>query len=377
MSRSNKPAPQLGSAIVLIPAYQPGDSLVEVVRALSLSPVLAIVVVDDGSGSAFNPSFDRVRNLPRVTVLRHERNLGKGAGLKTGMRHILATFPHAVAVVTADADGQHHPADILKVCHRLAGSPQALIMGVRGFEGKIPFRSRFGNEITRKVMKVVLGRDLSDTQSGLRAIPRALMEQLVKVPASGYEFELEMLVAAKHLGVPLVEQPIRTIYQPDNPTSHFHPLRDSMRIYFVLLRFSLVSLLSSALDNLLFFFTVQAGVSLIGAQLAARVVSVLFNYSAVRRAAFHSGEAHRVVLPRYLALVGSNVLLSYAGIQLIISLFPVGLFTAKVLSESVLFLANFVVQRDLIFTRRQVRNRAIAPPSPLKVTPGSRLKVIG
>ena len=268
------------------------------VRALSRSLVWAIVVVDDGSGSAFSPTFDQVGNLPRVTVLRHQRNLGKGAGLKTGMRHILATFSHAAGVVTADADGQHHPTDILEVCRRLVGSPQALIMGVRGFEGKIPFRSRFGNEITRKVMNVVLGRDLSDTQSGLRAIPRPLMEQLLKVPASGYEFELEMLVAAKHLGVPVIEQPIRTIYQPGNPTSHFHPLRDSMRIYFVLLRFSLVSLLSSALDNLLFFLAIQAGVSLMGAQLGARIVSVLFNYSAVRKAAFHSGETHRVVLPR-------------------------------------------------------------------------------
>ena len=375
MSRSNKPAPQLSSAIVLIPAYQPGDSLVEVVGALSQSAVGAIVVVDDGSGPSFSATFDRVTNLPRVTVLRHQRNLGKGAGLKTGMRHVLTTFSNAAGVVTADADGQHDPADILRVCKRMGESPQSLIMGVRGFEGKIPFRSRFGNEITRKVMKMVLGRDLSDTQSGLRAIPRTLMEQLLKVPASGYEFELEMLVAAKHLGVPVVEQPIRTIYQPDNPTSHFHPLRDSMRIYFVLLRFGLVSLLSSAIDNLLFFLALQAGVSLIGAQLGARALSVLFNYSAVRKAAFHSGEAHRVVLPRYLTLVAANVLLSYAGIQVLTSLFPVGLFTAKVLSETVLFLANFVVQRDLIFTRRQTRKRVSMPLSPLKVTPGSRLKV--
>jgi putative flippase GtrA len=178
------------------------------------------------------------------------------------------------------------------------------------------------------------------------------VEQLLKVPAAGYEFELEMLVAAKHLGVQVVELPIRTIYEPHNPSSHFHPLRDSMRIYFVLLRFSLVSILSAALDNLLFYLAIHGGAGVLGAQLGARFVSVLFNYSAVRKAAFHSGEAHRVVLPRYLALVGANVMLSYAGIRLVTGGFPVSLFAAKVLSETLLFFVNFAIQRDLVFTRR-------------------------
>jgi glycosyltransferase involved in cell wall biosynthesis len=345
------------TAIVLIPAYQPGHALIEVVRELSKSPVSTIIIVDDGSGSHYQATFEQVGNMAGVTVLRHAENLGKGAALKTGMRHILRKHPHATGVVTADADGQHLPADIQRVCRRLEESPGSLIMGVRGFEGKIPFRSKFGNEVTKRVMRVVLGRNLSDTQSGLRAIPRPLMEQLLKVPASGYEFELEMLVAAKHLGVEVAEQPIRTIYEPANPSSHFHPVRDSMRIYFVLLRYSLISILSSALDNLLFYLALHWGASLIGAQLGARVVSVLFNYSAVRKAAFHSGEAHRVVLPRYLALVGMNVLLSYAGIRLLTGAFPLSLFAAKVLAETLLFFVNFAVQRDLVFTRRNAQER--------------------
>jgi putative flippase GtrA len=342
------------SMAVLIPAYQPGDSLIGFIRTLSESPVPAIVVVDDGSGSEFRATFERAGALPRVTVLHHANNLGKGAGLKTGMKHILAKYSQTAGVVTADADGQHHPADVLRLCERLAQSPHMLIMGVRGFEGQIPFRSKFGNEITRKVMRIVLGRDLSDTQSGLRGIPRGLMEQLLTVSSSGYEFELEMLVAAKHLGVQVVEQPVRTIYEPHNPSSHFHPLRDSMRIYFVLFRFSLIATLSAAMDNLLFYVAMHSfGASLITAQLGARALSVLFNYGAVRQAAFHSGEAHRVVLPRYLALVAANVLLSFTGIKLLTQVFSIGLFEAKVMAETLLFFLNFVVQRDLVFTRRK------------------------
>lgn len=360
MNRLAKSGKTRRAAIILIPAYQPGDSVIDLVRELSKSTVSAMVVVDDGSGPAFSGIFAQVGKLPRVTILRHAANLGKGAALKTGMRHILLTYPHAAGVVTADADGQHHPVDILKVSSRLGESPQSLIMGVRGFEGAIPFRSRLGNQITRRVMRVVLGSDLTDTQSGLRAIPRALMEQLLAVPAAGYEFELEMLVAAKHLGVEVIQQRIRTIYEPHNPSSHFHPLCDSMRIYFVLLRFSLISILSAALDNLLFFLAIQGGASLIAAQLGARVVSVLFNYSAVRKAAFHSGEAHRVVLPRYLALVATNVLLSYVGIRWLTSVFPLNLFAAKAMAETLLFFVNFLIQRDLVFTRRSRPQRGRA-----------------
>src|SRR5437660_575900 len=77
-------------------------------------------------------------------------------------------------------------------------------------------------------------------------------------PASGYEFELEMLIAAKHLGLTVLEEPIRTIYEPGNPTSHFQPLRDSMRIYFVLLRFGFISMMTAGLDNLAFYLFFHA-----------------------------------------------------------------------------------------------------------------------
>jgi glycosyltransferase involved in cell wall biosynthesis len=355
MSRSNQPGSALNSSmVVLIPAYQPGDSFIGLIRTLSNGQGPAIVVVDDGSGVDFAATFKRAENLPRVTVLHHPHNLGKGAGLKTGMTHILARYSKIAGVVTADADGQHDPADVLKLCERLAQSPQMLIMGVRGFEGSVPFRSRFGNELTRKVMRVVLGRDISDTQSGLRAIPRGLMERLLTVSSSGYQFETEMLVAAKHLGVRVAEQPIRTIYEPNNPSSHFHPLWDSMRIYFVLLRFSIIAMASAAIDNSLFYLAIHwFGASLIPAQLGARAVSILFNYATVRRAAFHSGEPHHVVLPRYLALVVINLILSFTGIKLLTGVFSFGLIEAKLTAETLLFFLNFAVQRDLVFTRRR------------------------
>ena len=327
-------------------------------RALASAGIAPIVVVNDGSGPDFEAIFEALRTLPGVFIVRHAINLGKGAALKTGMNYILAELGNFAGVVTADADGQHHPDDIRKVMKRFAAEPDALVLGTRTFAGEIPLRSRFGNGLTRRVMRFAVGHNLSDTQTGLRAVPRALIERLLKVSATGYEFELEMLIAAKHQGIRVLEQPIRTIYEPGNPTSHFQPLRDSMRIYFVLLRFAGIAVLTALLDNVIFTLIYRATGSVLEAQAAARVVAAAFNYTAVRNAVFFSSERHRVVLPRYLALVLANSALSYGGIMWLTATMPVGVLWAKIAAESFLFLANFAIQRDFVFTKRMNAPRA-------------------
>jgi putative flippase GtrA len=352
-------SPVLVAAV--IPAYRPGPVLLEIARALSRSALLAVVVVDDGSGAAFRAFFDELAQVPKVKIVRHAVNLGKGAALKSGFNYVLCEYAGAAGVVTLDADGQHDPDDVMHVCRRFAATPDRLVLGARSFGTDIPLRSRFGNQVTRFMMRLVLGQRLSDTQTGLRVIPRALLATLLSLPASGYEFELEMLIAVKHLGLQVVEQPIRTIYEPGNPSSHFRPLRDSMRIYFVLLRFSFVSMLSAVLDNVVFYLIYRATGGLVPSQVGARFVSVLFNYSFTRRAVFLSNEPHRVLLPRYLLLVVANACLSLASIAFLTSTFPIGVLPAKVMTETVLFIANFAIQRDFIFTRHQPIGSQPAP----------------
>src|ERR1039458_5852850 len=79
--------------VVLIPAYRPSSGLVDLVRDLSARGVPAILLVDDGSGPQFRGIFDQAAQFPRVQVLRHAVNLGKGAALKTGINHALCDFP--------------------------------------------------------------------------------------------------------------------------------------------------------------------------------------------------------------------------------------------------------------------------------------------
>jgi glycosyltransferase involved in cell wall biosynthesis len=334
---------------VIVPAYRPEASLLQLICALSEKPIPAIVVVDDGSGPDYREIFRLAAQFPKVRLVRHAINLGKGAALKSGINYALCAFPGLQGVVTADGDGQHHPDDIEQVAGRLAEEPDRVVLGTRKFSAAVPLRSRVGNAVTRVVMRAMLGENVSDTQTGLRGIPARLLPSLLRLEANGYDFELDMLIAARQQALPIAEVPIRTIYEPGNRTSHFNPLTDSMKIYFVLLRFSSVSLMTAALDTLVFYLAYRRLGNVAASQALGRLAAVAFNYSLVRRAVFFSKLRHVSVLPKYLLLVCVSGAASYAGIQLLNTRFHVQLLPAKLVVETLLFFANFAIQRDFIF----------------------------
>ncbi len=334
---------------VVIPAYKPSTALVGLVRTLSEAELPAIVIVDDGSGPEYREVFEQASAFPRVQLLRHAVNLGKGAALKLAFNHVLCAYPELAGVVTADADGQHHPDDIRRVAETLIARPGALVLGSRQFEGDVPLRSRIGNVATRGIMHALLGQKLKDTQTGLRGIPAELLPRLLQIESRGYEFELEMLIAAHHLEIPVVEEPIKTIYEPGNKSSHFNPIIDSMKIYFVLLRFGSVSMITALLDNLIFYLAYRRTGHVLGSQILARVFAVTFNYTMVRSSVFYSRQRHKAVLPKYLGLVVGSGTASYGGIRWLTASFGIGAVAAKLLVETFLFFVNFAVQRAFIF----------------------------
>lgn len=340
--------------MALIPAYKPSPGLPDFVTALLASGAFAaVVVVDDGSGPDHAAIFDALPDDDRVAVLRHVRNLGKGAALKTGLNHCALNWPRAPGVVTADADGQHAVQDVVAVGKALAAAPGSLVLGARVFQADTPLRSRLGNSLTRKLLRLTAGIDLADTQTGLRGIPLGLVPQLVLLAPRGYDFELEMLLLAKRLGTPLAEVPIRSIYIENNRSSHFNPVLDSMRIYFVLFRFAVSSLLAALVDNLAFAVCFALWPNIAGSQVAGRLVSMLFNYSLNRTAVFHSRSALGASLPRYLGLVAVSGLLSYSAIRMLHDHAGMPVIAAKILAETVIFFFNFVVQRDFVFLARE------------------------
>ena len=157
---------------VIIPSLEPDERLPRLLAEMREAGIENIVLVDDGSGPDYAPVFERAQREFGCTVLRHAVNLGKGRALKTAFNHCLNTWPNAPGAITADSDGQHSAADILRFMEELAAHPDSLLLGCRNFDDAgVPFNSRWGNKITCFMFKALCGVSVSDTQTGLRGVP--------------------------------------------------------------------------------------------------------------------------------------------------------------------------------------------------------------
>ena len=242
---------------VVLPSLDPDEKLNAVIDGLLEYGFTDIILVNDGSRAENLHYFtDAAAAHPEIHFLQHEVNRGKGAALKTAFTWFLANRPDGLGVVTVDGDNQHHPADTRACCERMLETGH-IVLGCRDFTlDNVPARSRFGNHVTSAVFRIFVGMTVSDTQTGLRAIPRDALEILTAVKGDRFEYETNMLLAMKDNGLPFEEVKIRTVYIEENASSHFHPIRDSWRIYKLILahffRYTLSSLTSALVDTAAF-----------------------------------------------------------------------------------------------------------------------------
>lgn len=340
--------------MVLIPSYQPDARLVALVRALRRADrALHVVIVDDGSGERWRTVFADAATAG-ARILRHSINRGKGAALKTGFVAAAAWHP-GHAVVTADGDGQHTPADIVRIARHTAELNQApgapcVVLGVRAFTGAVPARSRLGNGATRAVFRLVTGEAVRDTQTGLRGIPAGCLPWLQTIAGERFEYEFRMLLQARGAGVRLAQEPIATVYADGNASSHFRPVADSLRIYAPIARFAASAILAFILDTALLLLVNALTGWLLLSVVTARIASAGLNFAINRRLVFRRGREVpvRTAALRYLSLAA---LLLAANFGTLTALTDAGvpLLAAKLLTEATLFLVSFSVQRSVVF----------------------------
>ena len=174
---------------VVLPSLNPDEKLRLVVEGLTRVGFDDIIIVNDGSDEAHLPNFPSPEEFPNIEILTHEVNRGKGAALKTAFAHFLRTREGRVGVITVDGDNQHHPEDVLACAEVLCAIPRNVILGVRDFSGPdVPARSRSGNRITSFVFRAFCGMKISDTQTGLRAIPAEHLPQMLEVEGDRFEY---------------------------------------------------------------------------------------------------------------------------------------------------------------------------------------------
>lgn len=341
--------------VIVIPALEPDEkllNLLETIRSRQLVEI-PIVIVNDGSGIAFEKYFQTAKDKFDCIVIKHEQNFGKGRALKTAMKYVLNNFKKAKGIVTIDSDGQHQYKDMMICVDTFNVHKDALIMGVRNFDGKIPFKSKFGNLLTRRIMKVITGIKLTDTQTGLRVIPRFFIEQLVNTSGDRFEYEMSMLLEAKKQNVLIVEVPIKTIYIEENQSSHFHALFDSIAIYAVFIRYLFSSVFSFLIDisifSLIIYFIGESNFqSITIASYIARSLSSLFNYVVNNYIVFKNNNSSSFV--KYYGLVIIQTLVSSLLVSLIHNvLMDSNPTILKVLIDLLLFVISFYIQKKWVF----------------------------
>ncbi|RUO53601.1 bifunctional glycosyltransferase family 2/GtrA family protein [Pseudidiomarina homiensis] len=335
--------------VIIIPAYNPDQSLVNVVDALQrqADPEQRIVIVNDGSDD--DALFKSLQSREQLEIVTHEVNKGKGAALKTGFRWVIQHYPAAQGVVTADADGQHLPEDVLAVLQAFSNKPDALWLGSRNFSEKgIPFRSWLGNNFARLTFRLGLRINIPDTQTGLRGIPQKLLAELVELPSDRYEFELDMLILAKREKLAFESVAIQTVYEQGNQSSHFKPLQDSALIYKKFLKFSGVGIASAAIDYGLFALIYGFTGEILLAIAVARLCSGIFNFSLNRQWVFGKGGTLVRDASQYTLLAAILVGANYALTKSLL-LLGVSPFIGKPAAEVIIFMLSYRLQKKLVF----------------------------
>ncbi|KQC10578.1 MAG: glycosyl transferase [Smithella sp. SDB] len=208
----------------IIPVYNHAGTLVQVVKdAQALG--FPVFVVDDGST---DNTYDRIKEIKGIQILRHAENQGKGAAILTGFDAASNVTDWAI---TIDADGQHYPQDAKKLIQAISKNSRPIVVGARaGMEGKdVPWTSSFGRKFSNFWVRTSGGPKILDSQSGFRIYP--LPEALnLKTKARRFQFEVEILVQAHRNGIPVIEAPVRVNYNPNGERiSHFRPFVDFCR----------------------------------------------------------------------------------------------------------------------------------------------------
>ena len=357
----------LSKISVVLPSLDPDEKLIAVIDGLLEYGFSDIILVNDGSKQENLHYFTDLAALhPEITLLHHEVNKGKGAALKNAFRWFLNNRPDGFGVVTVDGDNQHHPADTRACCEHMLKTGHA-VLGCRDFNQEdVPARSSFGNKTTSLIFKIFVGMTISDTQTGLRALPKTVLEELVEVYGDRFEYETNMLLAFKTKGIAFDEVKIRTVYIEENKSSHFRVIHDSWRIYKLILahffRYTLSSVACFVVDSGMVYLLTRllgsfladpllSGISTVG----ARVVSSLINFFMNKKLVFQAKVSTAKAMVRYYALAVPQLLVQWLLNQGLYSLLGISESQAgartliHILVMCVLFIVSFTIQQRWVF----------------------------
>lgn len=346
--------------VVLIPAYNPTDNLYKLVLELINLKFQKIIIVNDGSNKK-NKIFPKLKEFSECDLLEYTENKGKGYALKFGINYYLENYKTEYkGIVTADADYQHLPNDILNISLKLIGNLDSLVLGCRNFDlDTVPNLNRFGNKLTSFIFKLLYGKKVNDTQTGLRGIPNRYLNLALEANGNRFEYEMNMLIKLSGKNINFLCIPIETVYYEESE-SKFNKLVDSFTIYRVLfseyIKFFLSGFLCFFIDIILFILigkllnVIDINIRIILATCIARIVSSFINFNINKNFVFKSHEKNNIILTKYYLLCILRTLMSAGLVVILYNLFKIIDETIiKIIVEIFLYFISYRIQKKYIF----------------------------
>ena len=330
---------------IVVPTYDPDEKIMQTFMDELLKEFKNVIVVNDGSNKKHEKFFNNLEKSG-VVLFKHHKNFGKGRGIKNAFNYLLNTYPNIKGCVTCDSDGQHSVKDIKNCVSELLKNDDKLVLGVRNFDDSlVPKRSKFGNKLTKSIFKVFIGSEITDTQTGLRGFSKKLMEEFSSIPGERYEYETNMLVLCKKLDIPIKEIEIDTIYIDSNRTSHFNPVKDSMKIYKLFLKFFSLALSSYLVDLIIFialFNIFDINNKILAATIIARLFSSIYSYSVNSSMKFKGANIN--YLAKYYILTIIQMILSGCFVTYFYNLTNINVVFIKIIVDTIIWIVNLFIQ---------------------------------
>ncbi len=347
----------------VIPSYEPPHAFIDYVTTLLQNGITRVVVINDGSGEKYDEVYNQINNIKSVTLLTYEKNRGKGYALKFGYQYIKNNFSPPYVVVTADCDGQHKPSDVINVAKNAVRNENCLTLGVRDFNNEnVPKRSKIGNVSTCRLFKLLYGMKITDTQTGLRAFSNKLIDKMLKISGSRFEYEMNVLIALFKQDVPFLEIQIQTIYEKKSDDvdkrSHFKTISDSIKVWGVLLKnvntyvvavilCLIVELSIFTFGEYLIFNSLNPQICTLFSTITARILSSILNYFLNFKYVFN-GKGKTTII-RYYVLWFILLTLSFLFTNLFGNVFNLPILPFKIITDLILSIFSYRAQTTWVF----------------------------
>lgn len=340
--------------IALIPSYEPDEKIFPLIDEL-LENDFSVVVVDDGSGENYDNIYTKIPQS--VVVLRYPINQGKGFALKHGLKYIEENYKEEYTIVTLDSDGQHKVKDAIRIVLESEENKDKLILGSRYFDKSCPKKSRMGNFFARTAFTLFTRKKIYDTQTGLRAWNSSLTSVLIDSKGNRYEYEMNVLLDCTRHRIPIKEVTIATIYIDGNAGTHYNPLKDTVRIFKEIIKFSASSGIGFLVDYGMFNLLHYAmKLTVIPSNIIARVVSATVNFVINYFFVFKAKEKLYKSAIKY-ALLAVFILAVNTGILWVFTnKLGIPEYLAKLLVEITMFFVSWLIQRLFVFKKGKKKN---------------------